>query len=122
VILLCNHATAGPEALVRKIADLYLARDLNPTTSNPLPVPRLPDSAAFAGTYLDPRTKTVYTFTADHSNLIGCGAVLRRIDANKFYDLGSQDITFDKIKHTMRCSLAIPGEVYFSGIGSIPST
>ena len=115
VIALCNHATAGPEGLVRKIADLYLASDFKPTKDSLAAASDLPDPAVFAGTYLDPHTKTLYMFTADHSNLMAWGAVLRRIDANTFYDLGSDVITFEKVNHTMRCSLVIPGEVYFSG-------
>ncbi|HST10381.1 MAG TPA: serine hydrolase, partial [Terriglobales bacterium] len=115
VIALCNHATAGPETLVRKIADLYLGPDFKPATKTLTAASDLPDPAAFTGTYLDPRTKTLYTFTADRGNLMAWGAVLRRIDANKFYDLGSDVITFEKVNQTMRCSLVIPGEVYFSG-------
>ena len=115
VIVLCNLATAGPEALARKIADLYLAPDFKPTKNTLTAASDLPDSAAFAGTYRDPHTKTLYTFTADHGNLIAWGAVLRRIDAKSFYDLGSNVITFEKVNGKIRCSLAIPGEVYFSG-------
>jgi CubicO group peptidase (beta-lactamase class C family) len=115
VIVLCNHASAGPEGLARKIADLYLAPDFKPATNTLAPASDLPDPGAFTGTYLDPHTKTLYTFTADRGNLMAWGAVLRRIDANKFYDLGSDVITFEKVNHTMRCSLIIPGEVYFSG-------
>jgi CubicO group peptidase (beta-lactamase class C family) len=115
VLVLCNLATAGPEALARKIADLYLASDFKPTRTTVTAVSDLPDPATFAGTYLDPRTKTLYSFAADHGNLMAWGAVLRRIDANTFYDLGSNIITFEKVNGTMRCSLAIPGEVYFSG-------
>lgn len=113
-IALCNHAAIGPEALVRKIADIYLAPDFKAATEASA-ASDLPDPQAFAGTYLDPRTKTVYTFSTDHGHLIGWGEPLRRIDSNKFYDLGSDVITFDRVNHTMRCSLAIPGEVYFSG-------
>ncbi|HLW85796.1 MAG TPA: hypothetical protein VKR60_11330 [Candidatus Sulfotelmatobacter sp.] len=115
MIVLCNLATAGPEALARKIADLYLAPDFKPTRNTLTVASDLPDPAAFGGTYLDPQTKTIYTFTADHGNLMAWGAVLRRIDANRFYDLGSDVITFEKVNGKMRCSLAIPGEVYFSG-------
>lgn len=115
VIVLCNLATADPEALTRKIADVYLARDFDPTKNTFAAPSGLPDPAAFTGTYLDPRTKNIYTFTADHGNLMAWGAVLRRIDANRFYDLGSNIITFETVNGTMRCSLAIPGEVYFSG-------
>lgn len=114
-IVLCNHAAASPEALVRKIADIYLAPDFKSEANTPVAASGLPDPAAFAGTYLDRRTETLYTFTAEHGNLTAWGAVLRRIDANHFYDLGSDVITFAIVNHLMRCSLVIPGEVYFSG-------
>ena len=114
-IVLCNLATAAPEALTRKIADLYLASDFKPAKSTLTAASDLPDPAAFAGTYLDPRSKTIYTFIADHGNLMGWGSALQRIDATRFYDLGSNIITFEKVNGTMRCSLVIPGEVYFSG-------
>ncbi len=114
VIVLCNLATGEPEALTRKIADLYLASDFEPK-QNPTASSDLPDPAGFAGTYLDPRSNTIYTFVADHSNLIGWGSVLQRIDAKRFYDLGGNIITFEHVNGTMHCSLVIPGEVYFSG-------
>ena len=114
-IVLCNLATANPENLARKIADLYLAADFKSKENIPNGVADLPDPAAFAGTYLDPRTKTIYTFSADHGNLMAWGAALRRIDAKSFYDLGSNVITFEKVNGMIHCSLAIPGEVYFSG-------
>ena len=115
VIVLCNLATAGPEDLARKVADLYLAADFKPTQNTLTAASELLDPAAFVGTYLDPHTKTIYRFIADHGNLMAWGAVLRRIDDKRFYDLGSNVITFEKVNGTMHCSLAIPGEVYFSG-------
>ena len=115
VIVLCNLSNAGPEALARKIADLYLAADFESAKNTATVASDLPDPADFAGTYLDPHTKTLYTFTAEHGKLVAWGSALRRIDANRFYDLGSNIITFEKWSGRMRCSLAIPGEVYFSG-------
>ncbi len=114
-IALCNLATADPEGLVRKIADVYLAADLKPEATSSSAALGLPDPAPFAGTYLDPHTKTIYNFTADHGNLMAWGAVLRRIDANRFYDLGSDIITFHSANGIMHASLVIPGEEYFSG-------
>ena len=46
VIVLCNLATAEPEALTRKIADLYLASDFEPTRSTLTAASDLPDPAA----------------------------------------------------------------------------
>lgn len=115
VAVLCNLSTAGPETLARKVSDLYLASDLEPGKGTLTETPGLTDPSVFAGTYLDPRTKTLYTFTAGGGNLMAWGTVLRRIDASKFYDLGSDVIAFEIVNGAMRCSLAILGELYFSG-------
>jgi hypothetical protein len=114
-LLLCNIASPTTEGLARKIANIYLKNDFIPEAMPAKVPPMLPDSPAFAGTYLDPRTKTFYEFTADHGKLMGWGAVLRRIDANRFYDLGSNVITFQNDDGKMHASLEIPGELYFSG-------
>lgn len=97
------------------VADLYLQGDFASTTVEAHSSPGFADPTAFAGTYLDPRTKTIYRFTAERGNLIGWGEPLRRIDADRFYDLGSGVITFDNENGRMRASLRIPGELYFSG-------
>lgn len=115
VIVLCNLANANPEALAQKVADIYLAADLKPEAAALKASAGLPDPVEFAGTYLDPRTKTIYKFAAEHGNLMAWGAVLRRIDTNKFYDLGTDVITFENENGAMHCSLRIPGELYFSG-------
>jgi CubicO group peptidase (beta-lactamase class C family) len=114
VVLLCNLASSDPEALAHKVADLYLERDfVRNATSHTTSV--LPSPETFAGTYLDPRTKTIYNFSANGGNLMGWGAALERIDANKFYDLQGDVITFESKNGTMHASLPIPGELYFSG-------
>lgn len=115
VIVLCNLSSADPEGVAHKIADLYLQGDFAQANGESQPSSVFPAPATFAGTYLDPRTKTIYKFTADRGNLIGWGAPLRRIDANRFYELGSNVITFDNENGAMRASLRIPGELYFSG-------
>ena len=115
VIVLCNLSSTNTESLSHQIADLYLQRNFAPA-SNALHVSSgFPDAANFAGTYFDPGTKTIYKFAADHGNLVGWGAMLRRIDANKFYDLGGNVITFDKANGIMHASLRVPEKVYFSG-------
>jgi hypothetical protein len=115
IILLCNLSSAGPEGLARKIADLYLQGDFTQIVDGSHPSSEFSDPSTFAGTYLDPRTKTIYSFSANQGNLIGWGTILRRINANKFYDLGSNIITFDNKNGIMHASLRIPGELYFSG-------
>jgi CubicO group peptidase (beta-lactamase class C family) len=117
VICLCNVANAVPENLARKVADIYLADKLQPGASA-LSAARnetFPDPATFAGKYLDPRTHLMYTFTASNGNLMAWGAVLIRINANQFYDLQSDVITFDASKGVMHAKLDLEGETYFSG-------
>src|SRR5580698_1902691 len=117
VICLCNIASAVPENLARKVADIYLADKLQPGASalSPPSNESFPDPATFAGKYLDPRTHLMYTFTASNGNLMAWGAVLIRISANQFYDLQSDVITFDSSKGTMNARLDLTGETYFSG-------
>jgi hypothetical protein len=117
VICLCNIATAEPENLARQVADIYLSDRLQPGASalNPSSKGDFPDPATFAGKYLDPRTHLIYAFTASNGNLMAWGAVLRRINANQFYDLGSNVITFELSKGTMHAKLDLKGETYFSG-------
>lgn len=117
VICLCNLSSAIPANLSRMVADLYLAGQLQPGASalQPEHDADLPDPATFAGKYLDPRTQMIYSFTADHGNLMAWGGVLRRISANQFYDLESNVITFENAKGMMKARLEIEGETYFSG-------
>lgn len=113
-IVLCNLSSAGPVGLAHKIADLYLQGDLAPVS-----VPRVssgsPGAETFAGTYLDPQTKTIYKFTAEGGNLIGWGEALPRVAANQYYDLQGDIMTFANNNGVMHLTLPIPGEVYFSG-------
>jgi CubicO group peptidase (beta-lactamase class C family) len=117
VICLCNVASAVPENLARKVADLYLADKLQPGASalDPSGNGNLSDPATFEGKYLDPRTHMMYSFTASDGNLLAWGAVLRRISADKFYDLESNVITFERSNGVMKARLDIQGETYFSG-------
>jgi len=113
-IVLCNLSTAGPVGLARKIADLYLQGDL-PTTSAPRVSSGFPGPEIYAGTYLDPRTKTIYKFTVEGGNLMGWGEALRRVAANQYYDLQGDIMTFSSNNGVMHLSLPIPGQLYFSG-------
>lgn len=117
VICLCNIANAVPENLAREVADVYLADKLQTGASalNPRSNKTFPEPAAFAGKYLDSRAHLMYTFTVSNGNLMAWGAVLRRINANQFYDLESNIITFESSNGSMQAELDIKGETYFSG-------
>jgi CubicO group peptidase (beta-lactamase class C family) len=117
VICLCNIASAVPTSLARKVADVYLADQLQPGASalNPSSNGSFPDPAEFAGKYLDPRTHLTFTFTESNGNLMTSGEVLMRINANQFYDLESEVITFESSEGVMHAKLDLKGETYFSG-------
>ena len=113
-IVLCNLSTAGPIGLAHKNADLYLQEDLAPTTALRVS-PGSPSSEAFAGTYLDSHTKTIYKFTIEGGSLIGWGEVLQRVASNQYYDLQGDVMTFSSDNGVMHLSLPILGQLYFSG-------
>lgn len=113
-ILLCNLSTAGPVGLAHKISDLYLEGDLAPTSA-PRVSPGFPNPETYAGTYLDPHTKTIYNFTVEGGNLMGWGEALQPVAANQYYDLQGDVMTFSSNNGVMHLSLPIPGELYFSG-------
>lgn len=113
-IVLCNLSTAGPIGLAHKIADLYLQEDLAPTTALRVS-PGSPSSEAFAGTYLDSHTKTIYKFTIEGGSLIGWGEALQRVASNQYYDLQGDVMTFSSDNGVMHLSLPILGQLYFSG-------
>jgi hypothetical protein len=57
----------------------------------------------------------MYSFATKDGNLMAWGGVLRRISADKFYDLESNVITFERSNGVMKARLDIQGETYFSG-------
>lgn len=115
VACLCNVSNANPEAKSHKVADLYLKDKLQSNTSTGVTGKDLPDPAAFAGRYLDPRKHLLYSFAAADGDLKGWGSVLRRKNANQFYDLLGDVITFEASGPSMNVALVINGEIYFSG-------
>jgi CubicO group peptidase (beta-lactamase class C family) len=81
VVCLCNVSSANPSRLARKVADVYLEKNLKaePEGSQALNIDRLPDPAPFAGKYLDPRTHSVYSFTSSEGRLMAWGAPHKRL-------------------------------------------
>lgn len=123
VITLCNVGSADVEGLSRRVAGLYLGEMLQPE-ANAVVQEALPDPAPLAGTYLDPRTHTIYTFTVDGGKLMAWGAVLRRVGPNQFYDLVGDPITFQEKDGVMTARLDLEDEVYFDGskVRDVPMT
>lgn len=113
VITLCNVANADVDSLARKIADLYLEAQLKPEAS--VGSGSFPDPEPFAGTYFDPRTHVVYTFTAVNGDLMAWGSKLQRLGPNEFSDLVGNPIVFRSANGSMSAALTIQSETYFSG-------
>ena len=116
VICLCNAGSAVPDDLPRWVADIYLADKLQPGGSaiNSSRNEKLPDPAAFAGKYLDPRTRVIYTFTASDGNLMAFGDVLRRVRTNQF-SVGMYSIRFEFSNGITHAKIDINGDPFFSG-------
>jgi CubicO group peptidase (beta-lactamase class C family) len=117
VLCLCNLSNANPGNLARKVADVYLAKELQRADrmSGPSGNNYSPDAAVFAGKYLDPRNHQLYTFTASDGNLEAWGSVLRRRSANEFYDLLGNVIMFEGANGSMKAMLDMEGTTYFAG-------
>jgi CubicO group peptidase (beta-lactamase class C family) len=116
VVALCNVANADVEGFARRIADIYLEKQLKPEASGTTKSGAFPDPEPFAGTYLDPRTHMTYTFTAVNENLMAWGARLKRSGVNEFSDLVGNPIVFRNSNGTMNATLTLQGETYFSGL------
>jgi CubicO group peptidase (beta-lactamase class C family) len=117
VLCLCNVSTASTSSASRKVADVYLEKNLRPEASAVSPPGNgsFPNPATFAGKYLDPRSHSIFSFTASADNLVAWGANLRRVAPNRFKDLGDGTITFSTEGANMRASLDVDGETVFAG-------
>jgi CubicO group peptidase (beta-lactamase class C family) len=117
VTCLCNLSNANPHDLSRKVADIYLAKELQ-AEANEAPASNkkgYPDPNQFAGKYLDLGRHLVYTFTAADGQLMAWGAKLRRVGPNQFRDLGTGTITFEGSGGEMEATLEMDGKAFFAG-------
>lgn len=117
VVCLCNLASVAVTNVARQVADIYLAKSLQPGERAPREAngEKFPDASKFAGMYLDPERHFVYTFTASGGNLMAWGANLPRLGPNRFHDLGTGTITFDDSGDVMHSALTMDVETFFTG-------
>jgi CubicO group peptidase (beta-lactamase class C family) len=117
VLALCNVSSAQTGRLASKVADVYLAKDLQPEsnasqTSND---PDFPDASQFAGTYLDTQKQILDSFTAADGNLMHRDAKLRRMGANQFKGAGAGTITFEGSHGSMKATIETDNGIAFRG-------
>jgi CubicO group peptidase (beta-lactamase class C family) len=122
VLCLCNLSSASPGLLSRKVADVYLEKDLQAATV-PLPAPGMDaasDASPFAGKYFDPHSHSVFSFTASGGTLAARGENLRRIGSSRF-EGGGSIVTFESSDGTMKATISAGDEIWFTGtrIGEI---
>jgi len=117
VACLCNLSSADVGRLSRNVAEVFLGKDLQTEAkaSQVSDQRSFPDPSAFAGKYFDPRSHSVYSFTASNGNLAAWGSNLTRLGPARFRDLGSGIIDFDNSDGLMRISLDMDGAKVFAG-------
>ncbi len=118
ILCLCNLAGASPGRLARQVADVYLAKDLQPI---PQP-PALPADATvstpnqFAGKYFDRRNHSLLTFTLSENTLVDGRTHLKRTAPNKFaYPGGGPVVTFENVDGVVKASVESNGETTWTG-------
>jgi CubicO group peptidase (beta-lactamase class C family) len=116
-VCLCNLSNANPHDLSRRIADIYLDKELQTLAVEPITPNEkgFPDANQFAGKYLDLQKHFVYTFSAADGQLMAWGAKLRRVGPNQFRDLGTGTITFEGSGAEMKATLEMDGKAFFAG-------
>jgi len=117
VLTLCNVSSAQTGSLARKVADLYLAKDLEPEPSawRPSNNGNAPDPGRFAGTYLDTHRQILDSFVAAGGNLMYSGTKFRRVGANQFSDPGFGTVTFDGSQGGMDATVETDNGIAFAG-------
>jgi CubicO group peptidase (beta-lactamase class C family) len=116
VLCLCNLATASPGRLSRKVADVYLAKELQAETG-PLQSPAVgavSDLSTFAGRYLERRSHSVFSFAVSAGTLVAQGETLRPISSNRF-EGGGWIVTFDSSDSIMKATISQGDEIWFAG-------
>ncbi|MDQ2944428.1 MAG: serine hydrolase, partial [Acidobacteriota bacterium] len=116
VLCLCNLSSADPGELSRKVADIYLSKDLQTTTAPMLPSgsETFSDLGPFAGKYRNPSDHSVLSFTVSGGSLAALGRTFRHTGTNRFEGSGAI-ITFDNSIGPTTVTIDRAGENFFTG-------
>jgi CubicO group peptidase (beta-lactamase class C family) len=117
VLTLCNVSSAQTGRLASKVADVYLAKNLQPepNASPTVNDGNFPDASQFAGTYLDTQKQILDSFTAADGDLMYREAKLRRVGANQFRGAGAGTITFEVSHGSMKATIETDNGIAFTG-------
>jgi CubicO group peptidase (beta-lactamase class C family) len=114
VITLCNVSNVDPDALTRKVADIYLEKEFLPAFAAKATAGS--DPALFAGKYFDSRTHYLAWFTIERGKLMLEGHVLQAIAPSEFEDpiLGGS-VAFSGSNGEMKATVNYNNAVTFAG-------
>jgi CubicO group peptidase (beta-lactamase class C family) len=114
VLMLCNVSTADPMRLARKVADLYLEKELQPP---PVSIATFnSDPSSFAGKYFDRQRHFLVSFTVADGSLVLQGEALLRAEANRFEStVTGGDVTFFKASGGLSATVVYNGTTTFQG-------
>jgi len=117
VVCLCNLSTADASSLSRKVADIYLEKDLQSTKVSVSPTVAVPgsDPDALAGKYFNHSDHTVLPFVAVSKNLVVRGATLKSVGANRFEGPGGAMVAFTNSDGVIKVTVDVNGETIFTG-------
>jgi CubicO group peptidase (beta-lactamase class C family) len=113
VICLCNVESADPESLSRKVADIYLEKQLEKPRKAVAPGN---DVSVVEGRYFDSRMHFPVSFPLEHGNLMLQGHVLEPIGPNAFEDpIVGGTVTFSGSGQAMKATTVYNHAVTFTG-------
>jgi hypothetical protein len=114
VVTLCNVSAADLASLSRKVADIYLEKELQPAPAAMATSGF--DPAMFAGRYFDRRTHFPVSFTVENGNLVLQGHVLQPIGPNRFEDpIIGGTVTFSSSNGATKGTVTYNNAITFAG-------
>ena len=113
VLTLCNISSADPASLARKIADIYLRKELQDV---PATTPAA-DLSMYAGKYFEADTHFPLSFDLADGSLLVQGSVLRAIGSNRFIDDSTNGIiAFTNSDGAMKATVNWDNQITFAGV------
>ncbi|HEU0048109.1 MAG TPA: hypothetical protein VFQ43_10950 [Nitrososphaera sp.] len=111
IVCLCNVSNANPESRARKVADIYLEKDLQPVPT----ASSSSDPTLFAGKYFDRRNHYLLSYSTVGGNLVVQGGILTPIAPNRFEGPTSYFSTFSSSKGAANVTVKHDNQTTFSG-------